>query len=116
MLPAGGRVLALALAISSGRGPIVKINEADWVFEVTDTGLSPLKAVVGVHDQLPELSAVAVSDCEPTVPVTSAWAVVIPEKVGDADVTQNCLAPWIKVAPPIDEINPDPAKTVVGYK
>lgn len=50
------------------------------------------------------------------VPVTLAPAVVTPEKVGVADVTQKCFAPWIKVAPPTVETKPDPARTSPAAK
>ena len=65
---------------------------------------------------MPEASAVADTVCDPTVPETAAFAEVIPEKVGLADVTQNCVAPWIKVAPPICETRPEEAKVVVSVQ
>ena len=86
-------MLALALAILAGSTPIVKVKVTVVEPDVIVTGLSPERSAAGVHDQLPLASAVAVTDCEPTVPETLPAAVVIPENVGLAAVTQKCLAP-----------------------
>ena len=106
--PAGARVEPPALAILSGRAPIVNVKLTVVVPEVMATAFSPESAVVGVQDQLPEASAVAPNVCGPTVPLTAAPAVVMPENVGVAEVTQNWVAPWINVAPPTALTNPEP--------
>lgn len=93
VVPAGASVPALAEAIFAGNAPIVNVKLALWGPDVIATALSPDSAVVGVHDQLPEVSAVAVTAWLPTVPVTAAPAVVMPENVGVAEVTQKCVAP-----------------------
>lgn len=108
--PAGASDDALDEAILAGAAPIVRVKLAVVVPEVIETAVSPVR-VAAVHDQLPVESAVAETDCVPTVPVTAAPAVVTPEKVGVADVTQKCFAPWIKVAPPTVETRPEPAST-----
>lgn len=59
MEPAGARVPALLEAMLAGRSPIVRVKLTVVAPEVTVTALSPERAVVGVHDQLPEASAVA---------------------------------------------------------
>lgn len=114
--PAGASALALAEAIFAGSSPIVRVKEALCVPSVTVTVLSPERSAAGVQDQLPELLAVAEIDSVPTVPVTVAPAVVIPDKVGLGEVNQNCLAPCGKVTPPTEETRPDPARTVTGNK
>lgn len=57
--PAGARVLPPAEATFCGTDPIVRVKETVWEADVTVTTLSPVKSVAGVHDQLPEASAVA---------------------------------------------------------
>ena len=109
MVPAGAKVSALAVATLAGSAPIVRVKEAVVAPEVMVTLLSPARSAVGVQDQLPLASAVAETVWVPTVPETVAPAVVTPEKVGLALVTQNCLAPWTKVAPPTWETRPEPA-------
>ena len=109
--PAGARELAEEEAMLAGTDPIVKVKLAVCDPEVIATALSP-ESAAPVHDQFPEPSAVAETAWLPTVPETLAPAVVIPENVGVDDVTQNCFAPWIKVAPPTEETSPDPARTV----
>jgi len=93
VVPAGAREPALAEAIFAGSSPIVRVKLTVVAPEVIVTGLSPESAAGGVQDQLPEASAVALTAWLPTVPVTGALAVVIPENVGVPEVTQNCVAP-----------------------
>ena len=93
IVPAGARELALAEAMLAGRAPIVSLNDTVWAPDVIDTVLSPERSAVGVQDQLPEVLAVADTVCVPTVPETAALAVVTPENVGRAEVTQKCFAP-----------------------
>ena len=90
--PAGARALDVAAEMLAGRAPIVKVKLAVCDPEVIATALSP-ESAVGVHDQLPDPLAVAETACPPTVPVTAAPAVVIPENVGVDDVTQKRFAP-----------------------
>ena len=59
--PAGARVEPPAVAIFSGTAPIVKVKLTVVAPEVMVTALSPESAVAGVHDQLPEASAVALT-------------------------------------------------------
>lgn len=73
----------------SGTAPIVNVKLTVVAPEVIVTGLSPDNAVVGVHDQLPDASDVALTAWLPTVPLTVAFAVVMPENVGFVDVTQK---------------------------
>ena len=100
IVPAGARELAEAEAMLAGRVPIVSLKETVVEPDVMVAVLSPERSAVGVQDQLPEELAVEETACVPTVPETVAFAVVTPEKVGRADVTQNCFVPWINVAPP----------------
>lgn len=59
--PAGASVPAEAEAILAGTDPIVKVKPAVVVPDVIETAVSPERAVAGVHDQLPDESAVAVT-------------------------------------------------------
>lgn len=111
--PAGARAPPEAVAILSGSWPIVRVKAAVVEPEVMVMVLSPDRSLAGVHDQLPCESAVAATDWLPTVPETASPAVVTPEKVGLADVTQNCCAPWIKVTPPTCETRPEPANVAL---
>jgi hypothetical protein len=61
VVPAGASELALAEAIFAGRAPIVRIKVTVVAPEVIVTALSPASAVIGVHDQLPDPSAVALT-------------------------------------------------------
>ena len=61
-VPAGASVPAEELAISAGKSPIVKVKTAEVDPEVMETALSPERSAEGVHDQLPEESAVAETD------------------------------------------------------
>lgn len=92
MEPAGARALDVAAEMLAGSGPTVRVKLAVVEPAVMVTGLSP-ESVVGVQDQLPDPSAVAETVWLPTVPETLAAAVVTPERVGVAEVTQKCFDP-----------------------
>ena len=99
-VPAGASDEADDEAMLDGSEPIVSLNETVCAPDVIVTVLSPERSEVGVQDQLPEVSAVAETVWALTVPETFALAVVRPEILGRGAETQNCLAPWINVAPP----------------
>lgn len=61
-VPAGARVSADDEATLAGKLPIVRVNDTVLEPDVIVTGLSPERSLVGVHDQLPEESAVAETD------------------------------------------------------